>query len=240
MFYTTYSKGFRSGGFNEYSPTVNRQYDKEVSDTIEIGSKTTWLDDTIWLNLAAFRIVQQDAQFTRLNPSTFTLENLNIDEVIINGLELELSANVTEDIKVSFGAGYIDNEITENKGTDILSGRDLQETEGGTMPYVSKFNFNGSITHYTELHKDWLLSSRLAFNTVGPRSFDIYNDDTGETDSHTYLNANFTINNESWSVSLFANNILDEQSPETVFLYNPLIRMQNSPRQVGVQAKYSF
>ncbi|WP_137222903.1 TonB-dependent receptor [Shewanella sp. MEBiC00475] len=240
LLYTTYSKGFRSGGFNEYSPTVNRQYDKEVSDTIEIGSKTTWLDDTIWLNLAAFRIVQQDAQFTRLNPSTFTLENLNIDEVIINGLELELSANVTEDIKVSFGAGYIDNEITENKGTDILSGRDLQETEGGTMPYVSKFNFNGSITHYTELHKDWLLSSRLAFNTVGPRSFDIYNDDTGETDSHTYLNANFTVNNESWSVSLFANNILDEQSPETVFLYNPLIRMQNSPRQVGVQAKYSF
>lgn len=240
LFYSTYSKGFRSGGFNEYAPTVNRQYSEEVSDTVEIGSKTTWLDNRVWLNVAAFHILQEQAQFTRLNPTTFTLENLNIDEVTINGLELELSANVTDDLKIAIGAGLIDNEITKNQGVDILSGRDLQETEGGTMPYVSEFNFNGSVTHFTELSGDWLLSSRVAFNTVGPRSFDIFNEDTGKSDTHTYLNANFTFENENWSVSLFANNLTDEESPETVFLFNPLIRMPNAPRQIGMQAKFNF
>lgn len=240
LFYSTYSRGFRSGGFNEYAPTVNREYEQEVSDTIEIGSKTTWLENRVWLNVAAFKIIQDEAQFTRLNPSTFTLENLNIDEVTINGLELELSATLSDNLKLSFGAGLIDNEISKNTGTDILSGRDLTETVGGTMPYVSEFNYNGSLTHSMEVGADWLMTSRLSFNTVGPRTFDIFNGDTGETDTHSFINANFSLENEKWSLSLYANNLTDEMSPETVFLFNPLIRMSNKPRQVGVQARYNF
>lgn len=238
--YSTYSKGFRSGGFNEYSPAVNRQYDKEISDTLELGSKTSWLDNKLWFNLAAFHIVQDNAQFTRLNPSTFTLENLNIDEVTINGVEVESSLTLIDSIKVSLGAGFIDNEITKNQGIDILSGRDLQDTVGGTMPYVSDFNLNGSITHSLELPQALLLTSRLAFNTLGPRAFDIFNADTGTSSSHTFVNLNLTLEQAKWSVSMFADNLTNERAAETVFLFNPLIRMPNKPRQVGIQTKYSF
>ncbi|MDO6774378.1 TonB-dependent receptor [Shewanella sp. 10N.286.52.C2] len=240
LLYSTYSKGFRSGGFNEYSPAVIRKYEQEISDTVELGLKTTWLDGALWLNMSVFHIEQQDAQFTRLNPTTFTLENLNIDEVAIDGFELEMSASVTDDISINFGLGLIDNEITKNTGIDILSGRDLAETEGGTMPYVSDFNLNGSIDYSKEAFSDFVFKARLAFNTLGPRSFDIFNDDTGESDAHTFVNANIAIENQQWSVSLFASNLTDEASPETVFLFNPLIRMRNQPRQVGVQARYNF
>lgn len=240
QFYSTYSKGFRSGGFNEYSPTVNRKYDKEISDTLELGSKTSWLDNKLWFNVAAFHIVQDNAQFTRLNPSTFTLENLNIDEVTINGLEVESSLNLTDSLKIALGAGVIDNEITKNKGIDILSGRELQDTVGGTMPYVSDFNVNGSITHSLELPEAMTLTSRLAFNTMGPRAFDIFNADTGKSSSHSFVNLNFTLEQAQWSVSLFADNLTNERSAETVFLFNPLIRMPNKPRQVGIQTKYNF
>ena len=240
LVYSTYSKGFRSGGFNEYAPTVNRQYEKEISDTIELGLKTTWLDGKLWLNMSVFHIDQQDAQFTRFNPTTFTLENLNIDEVDINGFELEMSASISDNLSINFGLGIIDNEITKNQGIDILSGRDLAATEGGTIPYVSEFNLNGSVDYSTELSGDYLFKSRLAFNTVGPRSFDIFNDDTGESDTHTYLNANIALENEQWSFSLFASNLTDEASPETVFLFNPLIRIRNQPRQVGAQIRYNF
>ncbi|WP_394192305.1 TonB-dependent receptor [Pseudoalteromonas atlantica] len=240
QFYSTYSKGFRSGGFNEYSPTVNRKYDKEISDTLELGSKTSWLDNKLWFNVAAFHIVQDNAQFTRLNPSTFTLENLNIDEVTINGLEVESSLNLTDSLKIALGAGVIDNEITKNKGIDILSGRELQDTVGGTMPYVSDFNVNGSITHSLELPEAMTLTSRLAFNTMGSRAFDIFNADTGKSSSHSFVNLNFTLEQAQWSVSLFADNLTNERSAETVFLFNPLIRMPNKPRQVGIQTKYNF
>ncbi|AWB57891.1 TonB-dependent receptor [Colwellia sp. Arc7-D] len=240
LLYSTYSKGFRSGGFNEYSPSVIRKYDEEISDTVELGLKTTWFDGKMWLNMSVFHIEQQDAQFTRLNPDTFTLENLNIDEVAIDGFELEMSATITDNLSINFGLGLIDNEITKNIGNDILSGRDLAQTEEGTMPYVSDFNLNGSIDYSQEAFSDYVFKARLAFNTLGPRSFDIFNEDTGESDTHTFLNANFTLENEQWSASIFASNLTDEASPETVFLFNPLIRMRNQPRQIGAQVRYNF
>ena len=190
--------------------------------------------------MSLFHIDQQDAQFTRLNPTTFTLENLNIDEVAIDGFELEMSATLTDYLTVNFGLGLIDNEITKNQGVDILSGRDLAATEGGTMPYVSDFNLNGSVDYSQQAFADYEFKARLSFNTLGPRSFDIFNEDTGETDTHTFLNANFTLENEQWSTSIFVSNLTDEASPETVFLFNPLIRMRNQPRQVGVQVRYNF
>lgn len=238
--YLTYSKGFRSGGFNEYSPKVIRQYDKEVSNTFETGLKTTWMEGKVWLNMSLFRIDQQDAQFTRLNPNTFTLENLNIDEVVINGAELEMSAKVSDEVTLSFGAGLIDNEITKNSGIDLASGRNLSESIGDSMPYVSKFNLNGAINHTTEISKNLSLNSRLSFNTQGPRSFDLFKDTTGTTKTHTFIDANISLENEEWRFSLFASNLTNERSAETVFLFNPLIRFANQPRQVGVSVNYRF
>lgn len=238
--YLTYSKGFRSGGFNEYSSEVIRSYDKEVSDTFETGLKTTWLDGRVWLNMALFRIDQQDAQFTRLNPNTFTLENLNIDKVAINGAELEMSAKVSDNITLSFGAGLIDNEITKNVGIDASTGRDLNDSVGDSMPYVSKFNLNGAINHSTQINDTLSLKSRLSFNTQGPRSFDLFKDTTGNTKTHTFIDANVSLENEQWTVSLFASNLTDERTAETVFVFNPLIRFANQPRQIGISTKYRF
>ena len=238
--YLTYSKGFRSGGFNEYSSEVIRSYDKEVSDTFETGLKTTWLDGRVWLNMALFRIDQQDAQFTRLNPNTFTLENLNIDKVAINGAELEMSAKVSDNITLSFGAGLIDNEITKNVGIDASTGRDLNDSVGDSMPYVSKFNLNGAINHSTQINDTLSLKSRLSFNTQGPRSFDLFKDTTGNTKTHTFVDANVSLENEQWTVSLFASNLTDERTAETVFVFNPLIRFANQPRQIGISTKYRF
>jgi iron complex outermembrane receptor protein len=236
----TYSKGFRSGGFNEYAPSVKRDYDEEISDTIELGAKTTWFDGRLLVNVALFHIQQEEAQFTRLNPTTFTLENLNVDEVEIRGLEVEVTAKPTENLQFTLGAGLIDNEITKNTGLDALTGMDLALTEGNSMPYVSDYNVNGSISYRRSLGGSLGLKTRLGFNTLGPRSFDIFNEITGETDPHTFVNASIGIEDEAWSVSLYGTNLTDEESPETVFLFNPLIRLPSQPRQVGVQFNYDF
>ena len=235
----TYSRGFRSGGFNEYAPTVQRNYAEETSDTFEIGAKTTWFDERLRLNLALFYIEQENAQFTRFNSTTFTLENVNVDEVEIKGVEVELGARPAPNLDLAFGFGYIDNEITENEGIDVFTGLDLATTVGNTMPYVSDFNINGSISYTQELGA-MALKPRLAFHTLGPRYFDVFNDLTGESDTHTFVNASLALTAENWRVSVFADNLFDEDAPETVFFYNPLIRMPNQPRQVGMQVSVEF
>ena len=151
-----------------------------------------------------------------------------------------MSAKVSDEITLSFGAGFIDNEITKNNGIDLASGRNLNESVGDSMPYVSEFNLNGAINHATEISETLSLNSRLSFNTQGPRSFDLFKDTTGNAKTHTFVDANISLESENWTLSLFASNLTDERSAETVFLFNPLIRFANQPRQVGVSANYRF
>jgi len=236
----TYSRGFRSGGFNEYSPFVSRFYDEEISDTFELGAKSDWLDGRLILNAAVFFITQEQAQFTRFNSETFTLENLNVDEVEITGAEAELLYRATDRLSVRLGMGIVDNEITENVGIDPNTGLDLASTVGNTMPYVSDYNLNGSLDYSQPLVGGNWLRARLALNLVGPRSFDIFNDLTGESDSHLFVDASVGFDGDRWSISLFADNLTDEAAPETVFFFNPLIRFPNQPRQVGIRGRYTL
>ena len=236
----TWSRGFRSGGFNEYAPTVTRFYGEEVSDTFEVGVKTSWLDDRLTLNGAAFYITQDNAQFTRFNSTTFTLENLNVEEVEISGFEAELVLRATDTVDFRFGFGVIDNEITKNSGTDPNTGLDLAQTVGNTMPYVSDYNFTASVDFNQPLANGRWLRARLAGNAMGPRSFDIFNDLTGESDSHFFADASIGLHSDDWTVSLYASNLTDEDAAETVFFYNPLIRFPNQPRQAGIRARYMF
>ncbi|HBW98455.1 MAG TPA: TonB-dependent receptor, partial [Pseudoalteromonas sp.] len=74
LLYTGYSRGFRSGGFNEPADGISRTFDKEISDSYEIGFKTALFNNKVTLNGAAFIIEQDDAQFTQFNIDTFTLE----------------------------------------------------------------------------------------------------------------------------------------------------------------------
>ena len=236
----TWSRGFRSGGFNEYSPFVTRFYDEEVSDIFEAGVKTSWMDDRLTLNAAAFSIRQDGAQFTRFNSVTFTLENLNVEEVQINGLEAELVLRASDVLDIRVGWGTIDNEITKNTGIDPSTGLNLSQTVGNTMPYVSDYNLNGSLDFNQPLAGGGWLTARLSGSVLGPRSFDIFNDLTGVADSHVFLDGSVGYSNENWTLSLYVNNLTDEQAQETVFFFNPLIRFPNQPRQVGTRARYTF
>ncbi|MCK7597670.1 TonB-dependent receptor [Microbulbifer sp. CAU 1566] len=236
----TYSRGFRSGGFNEYAPTVQRDYAEEISDTFELGAKTSWLGGRLLLNSALFYIEQENAQFTRLNPSTFTLENLNVPEVQIRGFEAEMTARASDNLSLSLGVGVIDNEITKNAGFDAYTGLDLAGTVGDSMPYVSDYNLNGSIDYTRPLSGLFTMTSRLAFNTLGPRSFDLFEEVSGRSDTHTFVNGSIGLETEDWGVSFYGNNLFDEASPETVFLFNPLIRLRNQPRQFGIQGTVNF
>lgn len=236
----TWSRGFRSGGFNEYSPFVTRFYREELSGIFEIGVKTSWLDDRLTLNGAAFYITQDDAQFTRFNSTTFTLENLNVEEVEINGFEAELVLRATDTLDFRFGVGLIDNEIKKNSGVDPNTGLDLAQTVGNKMPYVADYNLTASVDFNQPLDKGRWLRARVSGNAIGPRSFDIFNDLTGESDSHFFVDASVGLSSDDWTISLYASNLADEDAAETVFFFNPLIRFPNQPRQVGIRARCNF
>ena len=98
--YISYSEGFKSGGFdmrgNETAnPATRLGYDSETADNFEIGMKSTWLDDTLQLNLTAFYTPYSDVQLTTQqfqivngNPTNVTAV-LNAGKQLNKGVELE-------------------------------------------------------------------------------------------------------------------------------------------------------
>ncbi|TAP29605.1 TonB-dependent receptor [Alteromonas sp. KUL17] len=235
LIYTGYSKGFRSGGFNEPAEGIDRAFDKETSDSYELGGKSSWLDEKLKLNGALFAIKQSNAQITQFNVDTFTLENLAIDEVMTQGIELEMSLALTDNLDMQFSAGVIDSDIEKFS--------DRPELEGKPQVWVSAYNYAFTLNHNIELTKNWSLNSRGEVIVEGPKYFDIESPDL-ESSTYAFVNANFSLISERWTVQLFAKNLTDERAIEDIFFFGDGVtefaRQPNRPRMVGVEAKFSF
>ena len=235
LLYTGYSHGFRSGGFNEPAEGISRTFNQEVSDSYEMGFKTSLFDSKVTLNGAAFIIDQDDAQFTQFNVDTFTLENLSIDEVQTKGLELEAAYAATSNLSINLSAGIIDSEIKSFALRPELAGR--------PQFWVPEYNYGLSANHNLELNGSWSLFSRAELLIEGPKTFSIDIPDV-ESSRYTYLNAGVGIKAEQWTVQVYVDNLTDERAIEDIFLYGDgiteLARQPNKPRSYGVELSYDF
>ena len=210
-------------------------FDKEVSDSYELGFKTTLLDDKVTLNGAVFSIDQDDAQFTQFNVDTFTLENLSIDKVKTQGLELEVAIAATENFDIRLSAGMVDSEIEEFALQPSLVGR--------PQFWVPEYNYGLSINHYYELGNDWSLVSRAGIQIEGPKTFSIDIPDV-ESSQYTYVNAGIGLKSEQLTIQFYVDNLTDERAIEDIFLFGDsitdLARQPNKPRSFGIEAIYNF
>lgn len=235
LLYSSYSKGFRSGGFNEPAEGISRTFNKEVSDSIEAGFKTTLFDNSVTLNGAVFSIAQDDAQMTKFNVRTFTLENLAIDEVDTKGAELEVAVAATDNLDIRFSAGYIDSDIKKFARDPSLVGE--------TMFWVPEYNLTLSATHHHELNDTWTLTSRASLQVDGPKSFDISAPQI-RSSQYRFINAGIGIKSEEWTLQLFVKNLTDERTIEDIFLLDDGVteyaRQPNKPRTYGIEASYRF
>ena len=105
LYYLSYSKGFKSGGYNSFQPS-NPAYNPEFIKSYELGAKTEWLDNHLRLNASAFHYDYTDLQVSAfLNSLTFTT---NAAAATVQGVELELQARVASGLDLFASLGYLD------------------------------------------------------------------------------------------------------------------------------------
>jgi iron complex outermembrane receptor protein len=235
LIYGGYSRGFRSGGFNEPHPDISRTFDKEVSDSFEVGFKTSVLDGNGTFNFALFRIDQEDAQVTRFNGETFTLENISVDDVSTQGIEFELSVKASDNLTLMANGGIIDSDIqTFTERPDLI---------GSSLPHVAEYNFNLVAEYEYEMSSDMDLILRADLNHNGPRIFTFDIPDI-ESSKQTFINLRATFEADVWSVSAYADNLTDERQIEDLVLLGnsevSLGRFPNIGSSFGVQLSYNF
>jgi len=179
--YASYGVGFRSGGFNSIGsqatvngtfgsyPTapqdVRDDFDKEVTDTFDIGVKSEWLDNTLRVNAATFYTEVDDYQFFNFFAGPFGLLRVvsNVDEVEIYGAEIDFAYVINEYLTFSGGYGIVDTEIKENKNRPY--------TEGNELPYAPEASGALSLDFSMPVFGDLEFSTRLDYEYVGETWF---------------------------------------------------------------------
>jgi iron complex outermembrane recepter protein len=228
MSYVSYSKGFKSGGFDMRGnaalyPQTENGYNSETADNYEAGIKSTLLDDTLLLNFTLFYDPYSNAQIGVQQfvvaggvPQNVTAV-LNAGKQINRGMELESVWRPIKPATFALNVGYLDSYY-ENFLIGCFAG-----TPGctPTSPAVNVADQNRPINAPTwtisgNVTYSWDLStgSLLARTGYDWRSFTkVANTTPSVTDQPAYglLNAGiaFTTLSKTWRFSIDAKNLTD-------------------------------
>ena len=268
--YGSYGRGFRSGGFNSIGSeaTVNSafgsfptapqnltdDYDKEVTDTFEIGMKSLWLDNRLRFNAAAFYTEIDDYQFFNFFAGGFGLLRVvnNIDEVEIYGAEFDFAWAVHDYVTLSGGYGMIDTEIKENKNRPFTEGNDLPYAPDGSgalsldfkMPVWGEMEFVSRLD-YEYVGETWFHSvqNNDTVNAFTDFGFGTSNYNTTQRDDYWKMNLRAGIAGENWSIMAWSQNVTDEDYLEEVIPapeFGGSFAHDTAGRVSGVDFTYNF
>lgn len=241
--YASYTKGFRSGGFNirATSDATTGPYEEEKIDAFEVGIKTDFLDSRGRMNLALFYMEFQDLQRTLLD-TTASQQIINVGEGVFFGAELELSYLVGENLLLQGNFGYIESEFDEFTDFD-LTGDSVPD------PELAKKLEVAHVPHWTNsLSATYDMDVPMGF--ISLRGTYSYTDDSFADDANTYnissyelwdASATLTTNDGHWSVSLFGKNLTDEVYFQSVFIFGVIDVADLGPRRsYGLSVTYEY
>ncbi len=115
MLYTSWSKGFKSGGWTTRlsQPILSgtqAEFKPEFAKTTELGAKSELFDHHLLVNAAVFYTDYTDIQLqVQQGPSPVTQ---NAGDAKLKGVELETQAVLGNGLSLNFSGGYIDAYYT--------------------------------------------------------------------------------------------------------------------------------
>ena len=245
MIYATWSKGYRSGGFNgrvDEMDSARIPYNPETVDNYELGFKTEWRDNALRLNGALFYMDYQDKQEELGLPSDGAtgqrISVFNAASATMQGFELELQAILTESLSVRANLGYLDSEYDEfsfvgPNGMEDLSGFDFRRAPEftGTLDATYEWQVGAGAA--------WV---RGSYHLIGEHFVEQTNRaELANDDQHLIdLSVNYEINGVQ--VSLFGRNITDEDGYAHGLNVSGLwaYASPRAPRTWGLEVTYTF
>ena len=122
LFYVSYSRGYKGGGFNPPQSAGQHlfpdAYAPEFIDAIELGSKNTLADGTLVLNATAFGYKYKGYQVSEIIQRTSI--NVNIDAKIY-GAELEGIWEPVKNLRFNANVGYLHTELDDTDSLDLIN-----------------------------------------------------------------------------------------------------------------------
>jgi iron complex outermembrane receptor protein len=225
--YATLSKGYKAGGFNlGPAPLGKQEFDEETMWTIEAGLKGVWLDQRLQMSAALFHNIRPDQQVRSAvqldpgDPASFVFFTDNIIEGEALGFEADVRFHASDSWEFYTTIGLLD--------ATFESGRE--------QAHAPQFTFAAGAVYRNENG----LFARLDATAKDDFYFDVSHDQKSRP--FELFNAKIGFEGESWLVSVWARNLLDEDYAVRGFYFgneppnfpNTLYTRFGDPRQYGV------
>jgi iron complex outermembrane receptor protein len=212
--YFTWSRGFKSGGFNA-RPLVNAmevtRYDPERAWSYELGLKTDWLRRALVANLAAFYYDYTDIQLTvNETPRNFVA---NAARASLFGGELELRARPVRPFQIDATVGYLHGQYDEI-GEGLTMTQVLPITADSELAKAPDLTLSGGAEYTLELGEDYGALALRADVAYRSKVFhDVGNNPLIAQDGYALLGARLAwmSDEDEWELALFGTNLTDER-----------------------------
>ena len=260
LVYGSYSRGFKSGGFQgrgTSEASVTPAFDPEIADTFEVGFKSSFFGGNLIFNPTVYFTEFSDLQQVFLlrpegspEGTTASLVTANAADAEIFGVELEYSAQLTRGLSISGGFAYTDAEFIEfftPSGFETEDGGELpNDLAGNRLTNTPEFaatqiitygwevpNWNGSFVARGEyVFQDSTFGSLLNEEDVSIPSYSLGNL------SLTYINGE---KGRGAEFSLWVQNVTDEDYLQNSFSQDGGGRaLPGAPRTYGATFRWSY
>ncbi|HEV8442791.1 MAG TPA: TonB-dependent receptor [Steroidobacteraceae bacterium] len=234
--YGGWSRGFRSGGFNQTGvgavadasgiAGVNDIFQAEVADTWELGFKGQYLDRRLNVGLSVFDTKSTNGYFFVFLAANST-QNLGNLDAKYQGAEFEISGRVTDNLELFASGGYTDSKITGMEDPAVI---------GNEAPLVSRYTANVGAQWKQPVGGNLNLAVRVDYQRIGETWWEPYN--VTSRDPIDLVDLRIGLEGEKWAVTAWSKNLNDEKynaefSPGG-FLFRAL------PQRYGLEFSYNF
>jgi iron complex outermembrane receptor protein len=234
--YGGYSRGFRSGGFNQTgvgAESVNAGivgvgdiFQAETADTFEVGAKAHV--GPVRLAAAAYTTKSENSYFFVFLAQSSTQNLGNIPETRINGFEIEASAELLPDFDVNAALGVTDSEIKAFPDASVI---------GNEAPQISRYTLNLGAQYAGALTDSVDGLFRVDYRRTGRTWWEPFNTTSRDPVDVVDVRAGFTLAN-GLSVTGFASNLFDETYNAEFSPGGFVFRAR--PRRYGVEVGFKF
>ncbi len=245
--YASYSQGYKGGGFdprgNYSNPTAREGFKPETVDAFEVGLKSTFLDGAIATNLAAFHSDYTDVQIPGSvlidtdgdgNPDTFDGVVTNAGEGTIQGVEIDVTADLTDNLRSTLALGILSAEYDEYvvDGIDISDDRAFQNTPETTGAFSliysvdvgpGELSINGNATYASHVQQFEIAS------VLDQPGYALFN-----------LSAVWTSDDDTWQAGIHGRNLGDKEYRVAGYNFSFQTGFYGDPRTVTATVKYNL
>ena len=251
--YVSLARGYKAGGANSASVVSEdkRTFDTEYNNTLELGLKSSMLNDELVTRIAAFYIQRKNQQVKQSFVSydgtapDFTDFIANAAEGINQGIELESQWQLLEQLRWDLSLGYLNAEFVDY---EISAEDDADETKmidkkGRAQAYAPEYSVATGLS--------FSATQAVTFSVESEAKDKFYFSDSHDEESTAYVlwHARVAYEKGPFQAALYGRNLTGkayetrgfgfDNNYKTGFDYTQHTQL-GSPRLVGLEARYTF